>query len=495
LGGGVSVGNGLGLALRYEGGNVHLLSAAQHNAGVGKGGYVYEWQDATPTIPVDPLDVNSYSFATIRKEYGNIYGTIDVDYRRLVYSNSTLVQFANAGSDPAIGLYWDDTDSLLYWTYADTYNGSAGLEDQSYCFGYSELNYATGGSTPHGPWRLSSNKFKSCCQGMVGIPSAFVTAASLGTKRLGIGLGGEGSLNASADCSHGPSLSAFTPPVGVTEQTAVAGTPLVGYWPYVAAGPGAGRGLATRPAGYDFIEAPSEPFDGWGPSKWSWGGDRVWGGVWIHGANKGGFVCLGRLGLGQMSYVGATIGAEKFADFLHVTSEADMAAVAAGTSQRYEIQPTSYLLNSIASIDYTAHEYAGDPSPIAISSITASSSENQAQPATCVTSAPHGLSGAGVGQDGEFISIRGTDVATQYDNLWRVYGTPANATTFQFRDGNHGGIPWSGVSATTGTLRKLPTAGPLLQGMAFDALTNKLYILFTHRNGVNPIVAVFSVNC
>jgi hypothetical protein len=512
--GGVAV-NAFGLALRYESSDgtnpVHLLTATSDAGNNSRGGWVFEWRDATPQTPADPTDAGQYTNATLVKDYGNIYGTYGSSYKRQYYYQANLTtQDWIGGDDTRHSLFWDPVDERLYWVYGETYADDAiGNISQQFHFGYSTLNYSAGTASAHGPWRLSGQKFKSGLGGMVRIPSSFVSANGLGTKTLAIGFGGYGSIAASGDQSFGPSLTAFTPLAGgATEQTAIDGTPLIGYWPYAATPSPGNRDRIIRPASAAITMTGLFPYDSWDETRMVWNDMTHTYGVWIHGANKSGFLFATSLAGGMSTYLHATFGWEKQIDYWGVVSEADMADVVAGTKAKWEIQPTMYEMDLGPALDYSDTDTSyTNPVRATIVSITSTVGANQdSDDATVTTTAAHGLS-AGWG-----ISIRGTSHDTHYGYMWKV-GTVLSSTEFTIFNPSNQPLAWDGVTATGGAVRYagqlyLGTAGggtAQMRGLVFDENTNKLYLLYTHPNYPvsSPInlrsgalmVAVFSVNC
>jgi hypothetical protein len=487
-----------GLTVRYESSDttqpIHLMSATYHPEVPGpvNGGWVYEFRDRTPETPANPQSLTNYSSAPFPiKEYGNIYGTVNdlSTYKRLRFSGSELVQFANgAGVDPRTGMYWDAQSERLYWSYAETYSGQAGLEEQSYHFGYSTLNYSTGESTARGPWRLDTAKFKSGFGGFVRIPSAFVTTAGLGSKAMGIGFGGYGSLVSAGDVSLGPALTAFAPPsVSTAEQTALSSLPLIGYWPTVGT-PAAGRDRATRPSDYDnILQSGIAPYDTWPGNKWQWNDGNYSFGVWIHGANKGALVIFTSLQDVISTYTEASFGFERQIDIMQIISEQDLHDVATGARQKHEIQATAIPM-TWPSMDFTQVPWGG-ATYANISTITSVAGQPISTfNATVTCASAHGLTGS------ELVSIRGTSNDTLYRGVWAVQ--VINATTFKIKNASFAAYTWSGTTVTGGAVRSSGGGSPRqFRGAAFDENTNKLYLMYYHYPQEDLMMEVFSVNC
>jgi hypothetical protein len=509
--GGVAI-NAYGLALRYEESDgvspVHLLTATKDDSSLARGGWVFEWRDATPQIPATPTDAGQYTNATLVKDWGNIYGAYGSGYKRQYYYQANLTtQDWIGGDDTRHSLFWDDVDDRLYWVYGETYaDDSSGNVSQQFHFGYSTLNYGAGTATPNGPWRISGQKFKSGLGGFVRIPSSFVTATGLGTKTIAIGFGGYGSVVASGDQSFGPSLTALTPPSGA-EQTALAGTPLIGYWPYASSPSPGNRDRLIRPAWAPLVVSGLNPYDSWDATRTVWNDMTHTYGVWIHGPNKSGFLFASSMAAGMSTYLHATFGWEKQVDFWGVVSEEDLAEVVAGTKAKWEIQPTLYQMDLSPAIDYTDTDTSyTNPSRATIATITSTAGVSQQfDSATVTTTSAHGM------QVGWGISIRGTTQESDYAYMWKV-GQVLNTTQFTIYNPSNASLLWSGVTATGGDVRY---AGQLylgeagngtiqVRGLAYDDNTNKLYMLYSHPNypialPINQrtgalMVAVFSVD-
>ncbi len=496
---------GQGLARRPEPTDsttpIHYISAALYT-GTGNGGfmgYAYEYGGITPEIAgTNPA---SYSVAPLRQEYGDVYGTPGGTFKRKYWvyvPPDTLADFAVvAGTNPIGNFLWDTATDRLYWSGTDTYlgNGSA-LEDNNFVFGYSTLNYGTGGSTPHGPWKIASNKFKSNTSGIVGLRPGFVSAMGLGSKRLGFGVGGAYSLVGAGDTSFGPSLTAVAPITGESEETSVAGQPLIGYWPYNSA-PGSGRDRMTRPTGYEFIPGtiPGAEFDSWPATQWTWT-DRCEAACYVYGDSRAGFVSIGQLARGLATYLNASLAAEQSFESIQIVSEASMAAVIQGAAPS-SVQPVVNAF-TIPVIDYTVFPYVEQVLSTITSITSVAGLGMNTFNATVTTLLGHGVT------TGNGCSIRGTSLPDQYESCWEC--EVVDATHFKIRNLSYGpgGFPsWTGDTATGGTVRNIwggnfpwlapGEPAPKIMGLNFDPVTKIMTCLFGYK--FSRMQWYWSVNC
>jgi hypothetical protein len=180
---GYSTGSGaVPLTLR----NNRLLSCAYN----GSGGYrVYEVD--IPALTAGGT-ISSYNSASLYKYWGNITSPL---------SPTTLGQMI------LYGLFWDDTDSRLYWQNAPYYTGTSSVTT----LGYSTLDDGSTIATPVGVWSVSGLNHKVCKTGILRIPdSSFVTANCPG-KPLAAGFG-SGGLSVVSGHSMGPAFIAVPVP-------------------------------------------------------------------------------------------------------------------------------------------------------------------------------------------------------------------------------------------------------------------------------------------
>lgn len=300
-------GYGRGLTHRYTGGGLRFLTMTLPNN-------VYEV--AFPGTTLAP----PYPLASVAKYWGD------------VYQGKRQLDGGNRESG-VWGLYWDAPDQRLYWSYGDGYN-TVSANDPS--IGYSTLNDANGTSAGIGAWRFSGRGCKSTMGGITPIPQWFADQYC-GGRRLGAGFGGYFSIVGVGPAHLGPALCAFAPP-------------------NLAANPN----LSTLPfndlVGYPFNPTPyttpdrcrrdtdyTNEFDFWNPQNgigyFSWT-DYIWqGAVWIDTTTKHGLIYFPTLGNGRTWYQNSTLNAERASHWWFVYDPADLARVAQGQKQQWEIQP------------------------------------------------------------------------------------------------------------------------------------------------------------
>jgi hypothetical protein len=304
---GLDAGWGLGLALRRVGGEVRFLSMVL-------GGQVYEVArpQLTPTADAEARVVRLWGTVTSGKLYTAQYGTGPEVTPR--------------------GLYWDEPDRRLYWSYGNEYNVGSN-DDPS--VGYSTLNDATGAVTPFGSWRFSGRGCKATMGGVLGIPGWFSQAYCNG-QRLGAGFGGYYSVATTGPIHMGPSLCSFGPPTPASqpERSSLTHKALVGY-PFNSV-PYTNPDRGHRDADY------RTDFDGWQPKNgvgyWTWA-DVIWqSAVWIDTPTRHGVVYLPTLGNGRVWYESSTIWAERGSHCFSVYDPASLASVATGEKQQHSIQ-------------------------------------------------------------------------------------------------------------------------------------------------------------
>lgn len=456
---------GDGLTVRREssdtGNELHLLSAG-FNASPNHG--VYEFRNATPgNGSPDPTDPANYTTATVVKTYGDVYS----GKKRIIYDGDD--QEMTAQLDGGYGLYWDEVDERLYWSYGFGYSN----DDDSWCVGYSTLNYAGNSGTGHGPWRLSAQSWKGIMAGMTGVPSGYASTY-LGGKRLALGFGGYYSLVASCDASIGPSLTAIDP-IAAAEESSLASTPLVGYWPF-ASSPTGSNGRGPRPEARLNNATPEYDIDiAWAANYQTWN-DRVRSGTWIDTGSKRGMIFLGTYGKEYSQYLSSQIHSSKFGFYLAIYDPMDFTPVS--STARYNIQPDSIFEITFPTIDTTQAIYAGGASK-SITSITSTNGTSKATTGNTVVTVPsHGYS------NDASLEIRGSSQAI-YNGMWLA--TPLDANTFGIRNTSLGSN-WNGAAATGGTVYSPVGNTPDKPiGMAYDSVTGLLFIAIAVAKGVNGI--------
>lgn len=458
---------GSGLALRMESSDstnpVHFIATLPRQTPSSLQGLVYEWRDATPTIPgSNPYSTSSYPTATVVKAYGDIWSGdsryIDTTFGDSLFTNEL---------DGNFGVFADPSDyTQIYGYYAQCYNNTY----NSWGLVRSTLNYTAGTGAGDGPWRFylagggGQQGSKSLCTGMAAIPTAYANSYLAG-KRFALGDGGYMSVVDTGDCSLGFSLSAFDPPGNGTGGTTLTNTPLAGYWPHSTT-PGAGKGRQTRPE--SLLTNIYTNDSAWPNDKFSWD-DRPRGSVWIDTPTRRGVLNVGSYGRNFTNYLNSTIVSAFYGHYLCCYDPNDFTPVS-GTA-RYDIQANWVQNWQFPTVDYSLPLYAGYPvkSVSAIVTPTAGASFNSTT-ACRVNCTGHGLS------EGQGVAIYGGS-STEFNGMWAAHVTDPDF--FFIYRANVPAPTWSG-SGTTGTI----TAGGMViggglwrpYGIARDPSTGRIYI-------------------
>jgi hypothetical protein len=243
------------------------------------------------------------------------------------------------------GLYWDEPSQRLYWTYGCGYPAS-GANDP--CFGWTDLS----GKTPkaHGPFRVTGGKVNpadkstravssSCQGGMTRIPAWF---AKKYTKNQTLGLGFGGAYNIlSAGVSMGPALFAVSDPEdGNNEYPAI---PCVAHT-YVA-GP-AGTHYGKRSPDYTGDSTSLAPSPVKGSGSWTVMDTIHCAGCWVDLPDISGLVFMANIAKGKIDYevLNGRAKGGGADNWLYIYDPADLAAVATGKKNPWEIDPASMTL-------------------------------------------------------------------------------------------------------------------------------------------------------
>ncbi len=315
-----------GIALRYDNGRLDFLTTNH----VYSGGQVYEVSypgiSTTAPYPVAPVVYNWGDIYSGQKEFG---GDASLGNGTQVY-----------------GLYYDQTMGRLYWNYGYWYNDSYPFNPS---FGYSTLNDATGVATGMGAWSLANRYEKFDRGGTTPIPQWFANRFT-GGDTLAVGFGGYFSIVSTG--SFGPALAAVSTPNLSTnpDDSALPNVPLLGY---PAGAPARGERDPNITPYFEGIDvnvtnplgAPDQPYPAsWGPSGgvgyWSWN-DLIYGaGTWIDlPGGKQGVMFIAKVGQGVNYYNDSTTNSQTGAFEWMVYNPADLAAVASGLKQQWQIQP------------------------------------------------------------------------------------------------------------------------------------------------------------
>jgi hypothetical protein len=299
---------GKGLAYRYVNGELHMF------AGTWNPQDVYEVRVPTPSKTSIPV-------ATLIRDWGDI-------------THGKMTTKIPGGSVDLFGLYWDETDKRLYWSYQNTYNTGSGDP----AMGYTVLS-DSGSTTAYGPWAFTGHDAKAAGACVIPIPQWFADAY-LGGKRLAAGCGGPWSAATAGPASFGPALTAFSPPG--TSGSSISSTNLVGY-PFVADAYGppdrAHRDTNYQGSGDWLAWAPGNGIGYWTDV------DIIWqGAAWIDLPDKHGVLFAPVLGNGRIWYESSTTHAASGSHAWFIYGPADFVKVAQGQNQEWEIQPTEYLV-------------------------------------------------------------------------------------------------------------------------------------------------------
>ncbi len=338
---------GKGLALRFVGDETRLFSTILSNQTPGLTDNVYEVR--APTLKLTP----PYQTAEVVRYWGNIY------------ADKRLLDPAPDGSargSAVFGLYWDDRDSRLYWSYGDGYNTISGRDPS---FGYSLLDDASGKATPVGAWRTGDRSCKMAMGGILEIPEWFANQYCQG-RRLGAGFGGYFSIAALGPVSAGPALCAFSPGElrGTNHGSSVPVTDLVSYPFHANAYQPPDR--AHRDTDY------RTEFDDWNPRNgigyWSWT-DSLWqAGVWVDTPAVHGLLFLPTLGNGRTWYETSTLNAERASHWWYVYDPADLARVARGLIKPWQVQAARSWKHEYAGLTYPLPGWANEPANMIVGS-------------------------------------------------------------------------------------------------------------------------------
>ncbi len=303
------------LTHRYVDGKLRFLSTSHPY----EGGRVYE-------VEFPGLSTTSPPVAKVVADWNDVYGS-----KRWVDNDGGHAKLDN--SVHTYGLHWCEERRRLYWSYGHWYNATS---QDNPCLGFATLDDKTGRATGVGAWRLRGRSEKFARGGCVAIPPWFAKRYT-GGKPLGVGFGGYFSITASA--SMGPALCAIDHPnpAVVPHKGFVKQVPLLGY-PHKAQPPGP-PDRCCRNADY------KTDFDGWKPSRgigyWTWE-DQIWGGgTWLDLPDKQAVLFFCVLGHGRVWYERSVTHAERGKYWCLGYHPRDLAAVAQGRKQQWQVQPAA----------------------------------------------------------------------------------------------------------------------------------------------------------
>jgi hypothetical protein len=445
------------------------------------GYHLWEWRtanadyDAYTLVQARVPAFQNPSPATTLTSYNNfsttgmkVYPASAFQRKRQTYYDGYLIHMTSTLNGD-FALHYDATGDWLYTSYFYGYLQGQCPTPQIF---RTRTTYATPSGVSEGPWFFSSEEAKSTAAYLWEWPSSFITAANLGTKRLAAGAGSAYSIVGECDASIGPAVLAFTPPAdGATTMTSEANTPVLGYQPY-SGSPGAGVGRMTRNTA--FIHATRGPTDpAWSTTKANQE-DYTYGGVYVETATRRGVAFLIEQCQGQWNYQNSGLACEYYRPHIAIYDPDDLADVANGMANRYDLQPTSEFEINLPFLDYTAAPYA-DPTAIAIIDIQATAgaeTDGTTDLPVVTTATPHGFT-AGSSK----VSIRGTTNDAQFGQIWVVHATPTT-TSFTFHNTTLDST-FDGSDATGGNARAASSHGSNSTGfraMTFHSSTGILYI-------------------
>jgi hypothetical protein len=345
--GGGDAAYGKGLAMRFVGTETRFFSTILSNQTPGLTDNVFE-------VCAPGLSLTApYPMADVVHFWGD------------VCNNKRLLDPAPNGAprgSGVYGLYWDTTDSRLYWSYGDGYN-TVSARDPS--FGFSTLNESTGKANAVGAWRTTNRSCKMAMGGILEIPQWFANQYCDG-RRLGAGFGGYFSIAAQGPVSAGPALCAFNPS-GLNATNHGSGLPvtdLVAY-PFHANAYGP-PDRAHRDTDY------RTEFDGWNPKNgvgyWSWT-DWLWqAAVWVDTPSVHGLLYFPILGNGRTWYETSTLHAERASHWWYVYDPADLARVAQGKLEPWQAQAARTWKHEYPGIQYPLPGWSDEPAQMIVGS-------------------------------------------------------------------------------------------------------------------------------
>jgi hypothetical protein len=311
----------IGLAMRVVKGQKYFLAGAgSDDAGV------YEMD--FPGLAVVSTDKKTCPNAKIVKWWGDIWQD------KCVVTDKTALR--------KLGLYWDEPSQRLYWTYGCSYPAS-GVNDP--CFGWSDLS----GATPkaHGPFRVSggavsaadksTKAVSSACHGGVSRIPAWFAKKHTKNQTLAVGFGGYSNI-ISSGVSMGPALFAINDPDD--EQKDYAAIPCVAYT--FVQGP-AGMHYCKRSPDYTGDNDWAAPSPRKDTGFWT-GMDTIGSaGCWLDLPDVSGLIFMANITTGKINYEvmnGRAKGGSSD-NWLYIYDPADLALVATGKKNPWEIDPAS----------------------------------------------------------------------------------------------------------------------------------------------------------
>ncbi len=364
------------LAVRIVGGSPRFFTTLHTN----NLDWVYEVN--YPGLAMNPA---SFPTASLYRFWGDIY-----QVTRCSIPDNKPPDCSNSGN-ATYGLFWDEVDQRLYWSYGIGYGPDQGTSS----LGYSTLDDSPGGGgTGVGSWRLLTPTGwggKSYRGGILAVPVWFQDEhPSLNGRRLAAGFGGSYTIGQSG--SFGPTLVAFNPADLATTTPVTGGGPTGGHVPASVLALFAGQvndpayNVSTRDNRY---AQPTRPVAG----EWQ-ATDVLQGGAWIDIPPSGaghpgvsGVFFSSILGYGNTRYLQAQLKADHKEYVSFITDPATLLQVVNGDIRFDAAYPTFEFYP-------TVHNGAGatfDPTSNRLYVITPFGGSTGSQPAVyvyAVTDAP-----------------------------------------------------------------------------------------------------------
>lgn len=525
----------------------YIIAASSSVAGGLYGVYAFE-PDPNPLIGTG-YDWSQYPTVTASHVFGST-PYINLAAERLIGTDDL------SGEN---GVGWIDHAQRLYSTYSEGYGSAYGA------FCHASLDWGTETAVADGRFVTDNpSGIKAISGGAVEIPEWYADAY-LGGQRIALWVGRNQSIVTAQDLSQGLSLTAIhhtdassgfglllddcaTPGAGSTTFTSVTGgftvdmvgarvegsftgsnwsngtyyistyvstnevtlsssptpggagsagtfwiakvvssTPVLKMWPTTSE-PTAGVNRMLRP---DMDDLVYNAVDDWGLSYYTWT-DSVCGCDWIDFVEGGiryhGIVFVGLSTQFNVGYINGDVVKGGYRHQIGLYNPMSLSPVTEDAPEVAEPDELTYL--DLPALDMTPY-VIGDP--VTITGITSDSGKSHGSTDGCTITAPnHGLAE----NDGIVIANVG---AGEYDNAWRVT-VIVDPDTIQIQNTSLPGN-WSGVSASSGELRKMngSVLGINVMGCKFFPSTKRLHIMHQISFGTGPdalqtLVSVFQLN-
>jgi len=365
---GVDTTFGVGLTHRYVNGELHLLAGSPASSL-----RAYEVRVPTPSLSAP------FPMAQFVREWGDVGGN---------------KRYTGSGNSRLYGLYWDEPDKRLYWSYGDDYN-VAYFDDPS--VGYSTLNDTTGTVIPVGVWRFTGRGQKLAMGCVFPIPQWFADLYTSG-RRLGAGCGGY--FSGVQNISAGPALTAFSPPDINTQpdRSSLTFTNLLGY-PTDPQNVGVAYSTPDRCHRDTDYSGDGSSWIAWPPKSgigyWTALDTLFQAGTWIDLPAKHGVMYFPTLGNGHVWYTaGMHLSADRFSHGWYLYDPNDLAKVAQGQKQQWEIQPVAEWQIQYPGLSYPLPGGADVGTPNGITGVTYDSTTRRLYVGVAMADSSHGLYGS-----------------------------------------------------------------------------------------------------